>query len=52
MAGRAEKVASGERPLKKDRFVTFTDTSTSVNGDLAELAELGPAKPARSSQVL
>lgn len=35
MAGRAEKVASGERPLKKDRFVTFTHTSTSVNWDLA-----------------
>jgi hypothetical protein len=38
MAGRAEKVASGERPLKKDRFVTFTDTSTSVNWDLVERA--------------
>ena len=31
MVQRAEKVASGERPLKKDRFVTFTGTSTSVN---------------------
>ena len=31
MVDRAEKVASGERPLKKDRFVTFTGTSTSVN---------------------
>jgi hypothetical protein len=31
MAGRAEKAASGERPLTKDRFVTFT----SVNRDLA-----------------
>ena len=29
MAGRAEKVASGERPLKKDRFVA--GTSTGVN---------------------
>lgn len=38
MAGRAEKVASGERPLKKDRFVTFTGTSTSVNRDLVERA--------------
>ena len=38
MAERAEKVASGERPLKKDRFVTFTDTSTSVNWDLVERA--------------
>ena len=38
MAGRAEKVASGERPLKKDRFVAFTDTSTSVNQDLVERA--------------
>lgn len=38
LAGRAEKVASGERPLKKDRFVTLTDTSTSVNWDLVERA--------------
>jgi Transposase DDE domain len=38
MAGRAEKVAAGERPLKKDRFVTFTDTTTSVNWDLVERA--------------
>ena len=38
MVERAEKVASGERPLKKDRFVTFTDTSTSVNWDLVERA--------------
>jgi transposase len=38
MAERAEKAASGERPLKKDRFVTFTDTSTSVNWDLVERA--------------
>ena len=38
MAGRAEKVASGERPPKKDRFVAFTDTSTSVNWDLVERA--------------
>ncbi len=41
MAGRAEKVASGERPLKKDRFVTFTDTSTSVNWDLVETVTIG-----------
>jgi hypothetical protein len=38
MAERAEKVASGERPLKKDRFVTFTDTSTSVNWGLVARA--------------
>ncbi len=38
MAERAEKAASSERPLKKDRFVTFTDTSTSVNRDLVERA--------------
>ena len=38
MAGRAEKVASGERPPKKDRFVAFTDTSTRVNWDLVERA--------------
>jgi hypothetical protein len=38
MAGRAEKVASGERPLKKDGFVTFTGTSTSVDWDLVERA--------------
>jgi hypothetical protein len=37
-AGRAERVVSGERPLKKDRFVTFTDTSTSVNWDLVQRA--------------
>lgn len=38
MVERAEKVAAGERPIKKDRFVTFTDTSTSVNWDLVERA--------------
>ena len=38
MVERAEKVASGERPLKKDRFVIFTGTSTSVNWDLVERA--------------
>jgi Transposase DDE domain len=38
MVERAEKVAAGERPLKKDRFVTFTDTTTSVNWDLVERA--------------
>lgn len=38
MVERAEKVASGERPLKKDRFVSFTDTTTSVNWDLVERA--------------
>jgi hypothetical protein len=38
MVERAEKVAAGERPLKKDRFVTFTDTTTSVDWDLVERA--------------
>lgn len=38
MVERAEKVAAGQRPLKKDRFVTFTDTTTSVNWDLVERA--------------
>jgi hypothetical protein len=38
MVERAEKVAAGERPLKKDRFVSFTDSSTSVNWDLVERA--------------
>lgn len=38
MVERAEKVAAGERPLKKDRFVTFTDISTDVNWDLVERA--------------
>jgi len=38
MVERAEKVAAGERPLKKDRFVSFTDSSTSVNWELVERA--------------
>jgi hypothetical protein len=38
MVERAEKVAAGERPLKKDRFVSLTDSSTSVNGELVERA--------------
>lgn len=38
MVERAEKVAAGERPLKKDRFVAFTDTTTSVSWDLVERA--------------
>ena len=38
MVARAEKVAAGERPLKKDRFVAFTDTTTGVNWDLVERA--------------
>jgi hypothetical protein len=38
MVGCAEKVAPGVRPLKKDRFVPLTDTSTSVNWDLVERA--------------
>lgn len=38
MVTRAEKVASGERPLKKDRFVCFTDTSTTVDWDRVERA--------------
>ena len=38
MVERAEKVAAGQRPLKKDRFVSFTDSSTSVNWELVERA--------------
>lgn len=38
MVERAEKVAAGERPLKKDRFVSFTDSSTRVNWELVERA--------------
>jgi transposase len=38
MVERAEKVAAGERPLKKDRFVTFTDNTTSVDWNLVERA--------------
>jgi hypothetical protein len=38
MVERAEKVAAGQRPLKKDRFVAFTDTSTNVDRDLVERA--------------
>jgi DDE family transposase len=38
LVDRAEKVAAGERPLKKDRFLTFTDTTTSVNWDLVQRA--------------
>jgi hypothetical protein len=38
MVERAEKVAAGERLLKKDRFVAFTDSTTSVNWDLVERA--------------
>jgi transposase len=38
MVERAEKVAAGERPLKKDRFVSFTDSTTTVNWDLVERA--------------
>lgn len=38
MVERAEKVAAGERPLKKDRFVAFSDNTTSVKWDLVERA--------------
>ena len=38
MVERAEKVADGTRPLKKDRFVKFTDTATVVDWGLVERA--------------
>ena len=38
MVERAEKVAACERPLKEDRFVSFTDSTTSVDWDLVERA--------------
>ncbi|MDC5697803.1 IS1634 family transposase [Intrasporangium calvum] len=38
MVERAEKVADGSRPLKKDRFVRFTDTATEVDWALVERA--------------
>jgi transposase len=38
MVERAEKVAAGDRPLKKDRFVKFTDTATEVDWALVERA--------------
>lgn len=38
MVERAEKVAAGTRPLKKDRFVKFTDTATVVDWALVERA--------------
>ncbi|MDC5698060.1 IS1634 family transposase [Intrasporangium calvum] len=38
MVERAEKVADGSRPLKKDRFVKFTDTATVVDWSLVERA--------------
>lgn len=38
MLERAEKVADGTRPLKKDRFVKFTDTATEVDWSLVERA--------------
>ena len=38
MVERAEKVADGSRPLKKDRFVKFTDTATVVDWGLVERA--------------
>jgi hypothetical protein len=48
MAERAEKVASGERPLKKDRFVTFTDTHRRQAGDRpAPHPRRGPNPPQR-----
>lgn len=47
MVERAEKVASGERPLKKDRFVSFTDTSTSVDWDWSN--EPGPSQGSRAT---
>jgi len=38
MIERAEAVAAGSRPLKKDRFVTITDATKSVNWALVERA--------------
>jgi hypothetical protein len=38
MVERAEKVADGSRPLKKDRFVKSTDTATVVDWGLVERA--------------
>jgi transposase len=38
MVERAEKVAAGQRPLKKDRFVKFTDSATVVDWGLVERA--------------
>jgi hypothetical protein len=36
---RAEAVAAGKRPLKKDRFVKVTDADTSVDWELVERAQ-------------
>jgi hypothetical protein len=38
MIERAEAVAAGTRPLKKDRFVKITNTVKSVNWNLVERA--------------
>jgi hypothetical protein len=38
MVARAEKVAAGQRPVRKDRFVKFSDAETSVDWDLVERA--------------
>lgn len=38
MVDRAEKVADGKRPLKKDRFVRLEGTEAGVNWDLVERA--------------
>ncbi len=38
MIERAEKVAAGTRPLKKDRFVKVTDAAKTVDWDLVERA--------------
>jgi transposase len=38
MIDRAEAVAAGKRPLKKDRFVKLTDTDPVVDWDLVERA--------------
>lgn len=38
MVARAEKVADGTRPLKKDRFVKLTGTQPGVDWDLVERA--------------
>jgi hypothetical protein len=38
MVARAEKVAAGQRPAKKDRFVKVTDADVGVDWDLVERA--------------
>lgn len=39
MVARAEKVADGSRPMKKDRFVKIEDAAKGVDWDLVERAQ-------------